>query len=86
MHKLGQINMYTYLSVCFVSVETSGKVFQINYKDLYNHNFYLSSNEQTVAEGVQATLQDNDWYLLHSRLQASASLRNGKGSSKCSIE
>ena len=54
----------TISSVCCVSIETSRKVVLIVCKDLYDHNFHLSSNEQIMAEGVQSQSCDNHLYVL----------------------
>ena len=50
--------------VCCVLIENYIKAVQITCKDLYNHNFYLSSNEQIMAEGVQPQPCDNHLYIL----------------------
>ena len=72
-------------SVCYVSTKTSRKAVHIVYKDLYNHNFHLSSNKQIMAEGVQPQPCDNHLYVLPSfrtitdykQLQASEMEREG---------
>ena len=46
------------------SFSSTGKAVQIVCKDLFNHNFYLSSNEQMMAEGVQPQPCDNHLYVL----------------------
>ena len=53
-------------SVCCVSIKTSRKAVQIVCKDLYNHNTYLSSNEQIIAEEVQPKPCGNHLYVLPS--------------------
>ena len=71
-------------SVCCVSIKTSRKAVQIVCKDLYNHNTYLSSNEQIIAEEVQpnhvATICM--YFLQSGQLQITSNYRLRKWKSK----